>query len=72
VTPKDHIELIQLETRLIRARLQLKAAIAYRPAPNATPEQKEAHRLMVACARLVVEGTKEAIAMHNWGFHHAN
>ena len=62
MTPKEHIQLIQLETRLIRARLQLKAAIAQSPYDPT---------LIWAC-RGAVEGAKNAIAMHNWGVHHAN
>jgi hypothetical protein len=68
MTPKEHIRLIQLETRLIRARLQFKAAIAYQLRnPNQSPEQKESTALMIECARLVMWEAKEAIALHNLG-----
>jgi hypothetical protein len=62
MNPKAHIGLIQLETQLIRARLQLKAAIAleaYDPV------------LIWACQESV-RSAKDAIAMHNWEASHAD
>ena len=72
MTPKDHIELIQLETQLIRARLQLKAAIAYRKKHRRTFEEWEASTLMVRCCQVQVQARKDAIVMFNWEASHAD